>query len=81
MACVGTLINSALYLVMIFVLGVAWGYRDVAVFAVLTAGLAYLGYWAQVTRVPVLTVMLIVNGSIVFGVLTGLVLVYHVARG
>jgi hypothetical protein len=67
---VATLVASSLYMAGVFVAAIAWGNHVAAIGAVITAGLCYLSYMAQMWATDIAKPMVTV--SVVAGVIAGL---------
>lgn len=76
---IGTMLNSALYLISVFVAGLVWQYHNTVILAVASMGVTYLSYFAQVLPAPPrIAILTLVGLSIVLGGGAGITLLMGV---
>lgn len=71
---VGLVVNSALYVLLVFIAATVHGVRVSADLAIATAGFTYLAYFAQLARARDAVNLALVTASIVLGLMAGLAL-------
>lgn len=73
---IALVVNSALYLVLIFLAGIFWENRWAAILSIATAGVCYLAYSAELVPAPDWALRLCMGMSIFLGAAAGIALLF-----
>jgi len=76
----GLVVNSALYLLMVFVAALVLGNRTAMYLSIVTAGICYLAYAAEMVPASQFTLRLLMALSIAAGACAGLALLFGIGK-